>query len=198
MNDKQQLAAMGAELRLTEEQAKAMAERMPQTGTLQILDDEPLCTEIRINGVEACGADVGGLLDRCLPHTTEQQPMCMAKRIEELEAQHDELQSKYKAAVDVVRDLVELPHSTGGVIERLEVRERARDLLAGHVLAPAVPEGWQLVPEEVTLPMQHAYFGVIDKNMDRVNTDFRFGRYDSSKEAYRAMLAAATKPDAAK
>lgn len=87
MNDKQQLAAMGAELRLTEEQAKAMAERMPQTGTLQILDDEPLCTEIRINGVEACGADIGGLLDRCLPHTTEQKPLCMAKRIEELEAQ---------------------------------------------------------------------------------------------------------------
>ena len=87
MNDKQQLAAMGAELRLTEEQAKAMAERMPQTGTLQILDDEPLCTEIRINGVEACGADIGGLLDRCLPHTTEQKPLRMAKRIEELEAQ---------------------------------------------------------------------------------------------------------------
>lgn len=87
MNDKQQLATMGAELRLTEEQAKAMAERMPQTGTLQILDDEPLCTEIRINGVEACGADIGGLLDRCLPHTTEQKPLCMTKRIEELEAQ---------------------------------------------------------------------------------------------------------------
>lgn len=86
-NDKIQLAAMGAELRLTEEQAKGLAERMPQTGTLQILDDEPLCTEIRINGVEACGADIGGLLDRCLPLTTEQKPLCMATRIEELEAQ---------------------------------------------------------------------------------------------------------------
>ena len=85
-NDKIQLAAMG-EYRLTEEQAKGLAERMPQTGALQVIDDEPLCTEIRINGVEACGADIGGLLDRCLPHTTEQKPLCMAKRIEELEAQ---------------------------------------------------------------------------------------------------------------
>lgn len=60
--------------------------------------------------------------------------------------------------------------------------------------AAMVPKGWQLVPAEVTMPMQHAYFGVIDKNMDRVNADCRFGRYDSAKEAYRAMLAAAPKP----
>ena len=87
MNDKQQMEAMGSIYRLTEEQAKGLAERMPKTGALQVIDDEPLCTEIRINGVEACGADIGGLLDRCLPHTTEQKPLCMAKRIEELEAQ---------------------------------------------------------------------------------------------------------------
>jgi len=97
MNDKQQLAAMGAQYRLTEEQAKGLAERMPKTGILQILDDEPLCTEIRINGVEACGADIGGLLDRCLPHTTEQKPLCMAKRIEELEAQ-------VRAMAELLRD----------------------------------------------------------------------------------------------
>ena len=59
-------------------------------------------------------------------HLAEQQPMCMAKRIEEFE-------SKYKAAMEVVRDLVELPYSTGGLLERLEVRERARDLLAEQV-----------------------------------------------------------------
>lgn len=100
MKDKQQLAAIGDELRLTEGQANGVAERMPQTGILQILDDEPLC---------------------------------MAKRIEELE-------SKYKAAMDVVRDLVELPYSTGGLMERLEVRERARDLLAGQAQEPAVPD----------------------------------------------------------
>lgn len=87
MNDKQQLAAIGAQYRLTEEQAKALAERMPQTGALQILDDEPLYTEIRINGVKAKNVEMGGLLDRCLPHTIGNQPLCMAKRIEELEAQ---------------------------------------------------------------------------------------------------------------
>lgn len=53
MTDKQQLAAMGAELRLTEEQAKALAERMPKTGDLQVLDDEPVCMAKRIEELEA-------------------------------------------------------------------------------------------------------------------------------------------------
>ena len=181
MNEKQKLADMGAELRLTEEQAKAMAERMPQTGTLQILDDEPLCTEIRINGVEACGADIGGLLDRCLPHTTEQKPLCMAKRIEELE-------SKCKAAMEVVRDLVELPYSTGGLMDRLEVRERARDLLAGHVPTPAAPEGWQLVPVEPTEEMCEA----------GANAPLKVRQAEVTwiGVIYRAMLSAAPKPEA--
>ena len=54
-----------------------------------------------------------------------------------------------------------------------------------------VPYGWRLVPVDVSLQMQHAYFDIIDKNMRRVETDCRFGRYDSAKEAYRAMLSAA-------
>ena len=62
MNDKQQLAAMGAELRLTEEQAKALSERMPQTGTLQALDDEPLCMANRIEELEAQVRVMAGLL----------------------------------------------------------------------------------------------------------------------------------------
>ena len=53
MNDKQQLAAMGAQCRLTEEQAKGLAERMPQTGALQVIDDEPLCMAKRIEELEA-------------------------------------------------------------------------------------------------------------------------------------------------
>ena len=57
----------------------------------------------------------------------------------ELQAQHDQVQSRLKVALDIVRDLVELPYSTGGVIVRLEVRERARDLLAGQV--PALVKG---------------------------------------------------------
>lgn len=53
MNDKQQLAAMGAQYRLTEEQAKGLAERMPQTGALQVIDDEPLCMAKSIEELEA-------------------------------------------------------------------------------------------------------------------------------------------------
>lgn len=53
MNDKQQLAAMGAQYRLTEEQANGLAERMPQTGALQVIDDEPLCMAKRIEELEA-------------------------------------------------------------------------------------------------------------------------------------------------
>ena len=53
MSDKKQLAAMGDELRLTEEQAKYLAERMPQTGILQVLDDQPMCMAKRIEELDA-------------------------------------------------------------------------------------------------------------------------------------------------
>lgn len=53
MSDKKQLAAMGALYRLTEEQAKGLAERMPKTGALQVIDDEPLCMAKRIEELEA-------------------------------------------------------------------------------------------------------------------------------------------------
>lgn len=160
MNDKKQLAAMGAQYRLTEEQAKGLAERMPQTGALQVIDDEPLC---------------------------------MAKRIEELE-------SKYKAAMDVVRDLVEMPYSTGGLMERLEVRERARDLLAGKlpdhiadISNMVAPEGWQLVPVVPTTEMVEAYFA--GKIEAQSCTHQQRARERVARD-YRAMLAAAPKPEA--
>lgn len=69
----------------------------------------------------------------------------------------------------------------------------ARELLEAKAQL-AVTDGWKLVPQEVTLKMQHAYFEVIDKNMRRVETDCRFGRYDSAKEAYASMLSATPKP----
>lgn len=59
-----------------------------------------------------------------------------------------------------------------------------------------VPDGWVLMPVEVTNEMQHAYFGVIDKNLRRVETDCGFGRYSSQREAYRAMITARPFPDA--
>lgn len=101
--------------------------------------------------LERIDALLAGKLPEC-PDTewTDAASTPTAADYRELQARHDQLQSKYKAALDVVRDLVELPYSTGGLMERLEVRERARDLLAGQVpdhteqpLAMA-PEGWQL------------------------------------------------------
>ena len=47
-----------------------------------------------------------------------------------------------------------------------------------------------IIPKEITSSMQHAYFDVIDRNMDRVTTDATFGRSSRQKEAYRAMIAA--------
>lgn len=67
MNDKQQLAAMG-EYRLTEEQAKLLAERMPQSGVLQILDVEPLCMAKRIEELEAQVRVMAGLLREARPY----------------------------------------------------------------------------------------------------------------------------------
>jgi len=66
MNDKQQLAAMGDELRLTEDQAKVLAERLPKTGVLQILDDEPLCMAKRTEELEAQVRVMASLLSETL------------------------------------------------------------------------------------------------------------------------------------
>ena len=71
MNDKKQLAAMGAQYRLTEEQAKGLAELMPQTGALQVIDDEPLCMAKRIEELEARVRVMAGLLreaQECVVH----------------------------------------------------------------------------------------------------------------------------------
>lgn len=48
-----------------------------------------------------------------------------------------------------------------------------------------------VVPVEPTREMQRAYFDVIDKNMDRVMKDAKFGRHESNKEAWAAAVDAA-------
>lgn len=68
MNDKQQLEAMGAQYRLTEEQAKLLADRMPQTGALQVIDDQPLCMARRIEELEAQVRVMAGLLQDARPY----------------------------------------------------------------------------------------------------------------------------------
>lgn len=68
MSDKKQLAAMGAQYRLTEEQAKGLAERMPQTGALQVIDDEQLCMAKRIEELEARVRVMAELLQKARPY----------------------------------------------------------------------------------------------------------------------------------
>lgn len=148
MNDKQQLAAMGAQYRLTEEQAKALAERMPKAGVLQILDDEPLC---------------------------------MAKRIEELEAQ-------VRAMAELLRDARKYVTALGKPDDEVSAVQmtvsRIDALLAGKLPAPAVPEGWRLVPVDPTEKM-------IGESIDA-------GRFDEDDAVFfwASMLAAAPKPEA--
>lgn len=87
-----------------------------------------------------------------------------------------------------------------------ETREAFRQVLAaynvGHLQEPILDalmqararvgkvEAGVVVPHKITLPMQKAYFAVIDANMQRTTTDATFGRFESQKEAYRAMLSA--------
>ena len=106
-----------------------------------------------------------------------EQPMCMAKRIEELEAHVRVMagllrEAGYQLKFDGYHDLV-------GCIDAA---------LSGNLPAPEAPEGWQLVPVEPTHEMLHVvincgHFDVVQPQMA--------GKY------YRAMLAAAPKPDSA-
>ena len=121
----------------------------------------------------------------------QQQPMFMAKRIEELE-------SKYKAAMDVVRDLVELPYSTGGLMERIEVRERARDLLAGQVQEPTVPDALVALSDIASL-QRYTLGGHCDSFGQDCGAEMEHddeGEYILLSEAM--MLAASPSPDGTK
>lgn len=106
-------------------------------------EDESAAVEELIDSIDSMLA--GKLPDRQDTEWTDSSTSPVAADYRELQELHDQLQSKYKAAMDIVRDLVDIPYSTGGLIERLEVRERARDLLAGHEPDPAEQEGKRLI-----------------------------------------------------
>ncbi len=75
MNDKQQLAAMGDELRLTEKQAKALVERLPKmerSGVLQLTDSQPMCMAKLIEELEERVRVMSELLTRCRPYIVDQ------------------------------------------------------------------------------------------------------------------------------
>lgn len=108
MNDNEKFQQFGAELRLTEEQAKALAERMPQTGTLQILNE----------------------------------PLCMARRIEELEAQLAEKSIKVERLREM--NLIAMKRVDGMLDRDLELSRLQSLMSEGWQLVPVVPEGWKL------------------------------------------------------
>ena len=104
-------------------------------------------------------------------HLAEQQPMCMAKRVEELEAQVRVRAGLLREAVSWMDDHPAMPDSS-----------MMHAALTGKLpVLPVAPEGWQLVPVEPTDAMLAAGY---------------FTNHSANQVFYKAMLAAAPKPEA--
>ena len=132
-------------------------------------------------------------------HLAEQQPLCMAKRIEELEAQVRVMAESLREAVSVLSSInhggeheVNIEGDEPAFWQRGEwvdwaksdVLPKLQAALAGKLPAPAAPEGWQLVPVEPTESMIGHGCGASVMVVSEV------------ARAYGAMLAAAPKPEA--
>ena len=111
------------------------------------------------------------------------QPLCMAKRIEELEAQ-------VRVMAELLRDARKYVTALGKPDDEVSAVQmtvsRIDALLAGQVPAPASPEGWQMVPVEPTERM-------ISESIDA-------GRFDEDDAVFfwASMLAASPSLDSAK
>ena len=107
-------------------------------------------------------------------HLSEQQPLCMAKRIEELEAQ-------VRVMAELLRDARPyMDHRGGaGVKGYTQLAKEIDSALAGNLPIQVTPEGWQMVPVEPTERM-------ISESIDA-------GRFDEDDAVFfwAAMLAAA-------
>ena len=112
----------------------------------------------------------------------QQQPMCMAKRIEELEAHVRVMAGLLREAQECV--VHDVGRGMGRDVESLWARIDAA--LAGKLPAPAVLEGWQLVPVVPTESMIGHGCGASVMVVSEV------------VRAYGAMLAAAPSPDSDK
>ena len=121
---------------------------MPQTGALQVIDDEPLC---------------------------------MAKRIDELEAQ-------VRVMAELLREARPyMDHRGGaGVKGYTQLAKEIDSALAGNLPIQVTSEGWQLVPVEPTERM-------ISESIDA-------GRFDEDDAVFfwASMIAAAPSPDSTK
>jgi hypothetical protein len=113
-------------------------------------------------------------------HMAEQagqaQPLCMAKRIEELEEQVRVMAGLLREAVPQLEDYDNF--------ETPELLDKIDAALAGKLPEPAAPEGWRLVPVELTEEMTDLALA-LDSGLTSHGLDL----------IYRAMLAAAPKPE---
>lgn len=132
----------------------------------------------------------------------QQQPLCMAKRIEELEAQVRVMAESLREAISVLSSI-----NHGGESEihidgdgsafwqrgewvdwaKSEVLPKLKAALAGKLPEPIMQEGWQLVPAKPTPAMRDAM-----RNCSRKD----WPSDELCNVRYAAMLAAAPKPEA--
>ena len=116
-------------------------------------------------------------------HMSEQaaQPLCMAKRIEELEAQ-------VRVMSELLRDLhkhigTSIPQTVSEHYRGCDLLDRIDAALAGKLPEPVMQEGWKLVPMKPTERM-------ISESIDA-------GRFDEDDAVFfwASMIAAAPKPE---
>lgn len=124
----------------------------------------------------------------------EQKPLCMAKRIEELEAQ-------VRAMAELLRDARKYVTALGKPDDEVSAVQmtvsRIDALLAGQVPAPAAAEGWQLVPVEPTREMMASAMSAVTQPQDLLYSQSGWGMNEmAARTRYCAMLAAAPKLEA--
>lgn len=119
-------------------------------------------------------------------HLAEQQPLCMAKRIEELEAQLAEKNIK----IERLREMKRI------AMKRVD-RMLDRDLELSR-LQSLMQEGWQLVPHMPTPDMCAAFHRADSDWEDGWAFDDNGNRHHSPVYQWAAMLAAAPSPDSDK
>lgn len=122
-------------------------------------------------------------------HLADQQPMCMAKRVEELEAQ-------VRVMAELLRDLHEhigtsIPQTISDHYRGCDLLDRIDAVLAGKLPAPVVPEGWKLVPVEPTREMMAAAMSAVTQPQDLLHSQSGWGMNEmAARTRYCAMLAA--------
>ena len=121
-----------------------------------------------------------------------EQPMCMAKRIEDLAAQGLEL-------AELLRDLHEyigasIPQTSSEHYRGCDLLDRIDAALSGKLPEPVTQEVWELVPVEPTPEMILAGVAAQAEKLKRYALGGSLPPIDHGiPDAYRAMLAAAPK-----